>query len=173
MLLSVLVCLCLCVCVCDNHKSEQRATETNKMHQRRIGFCFSLCALFCVFLCPALAAITVLLYSYVSSCLCIVFVLVTVTVSCVALSQIYTHTLCHSHKFSITCACCYDEIKGAQDRKIYSLPILCPSWCDDQSLVSQLVAQSTSCPASHQTGSSSRGQLQANQAPAQALRLIQ
>ena len=29
-----------------------------------------------------------------------------------------THT--HSHTLTITCTCCYDEIKGAQDLKIYS-----------------------------------------------------
>ena len=26
----------------------------------------------------------------------------------------------HSHTLSITCTCCYDEIKGTQDLKIYS-----------------------------------------------------
>ena len=32
--------------------------------------------------------------------------------------QPHTHTFTHSHTFTITCTCCYDEIKGAQDRKI-------------------------------------------------------
>ena len=34
--------------------------------------------------------------------------------------QPHTHTLTHSHTFTIPCTCCYDEIKGAQDQDLFS-----------------------------------------------------
>ena len=32
----------------------------------------------------------------------------------------HAHSLILSHTLTITCTCCYDEIKGTQDLKIYS-----------------------------------------------------
>ena len=33
---------------------------------------------------------------------------------------LFTHSQSHTHTLTISCTCCYDEIKGIQDLKIYS-----------------------------------------------------
>ena len=40
-------------------------------------------------------------------------------------SQPHTHTLTHSHTLLITCTCCYDQIKGTQDKDFsYSFSLI-------------------------------------------------
>ena len=35
---------------------------------------------------------------------------------CSSTMPLYTHTITHSHTLLITCTCCYDQIKGTQDK---------------------------------------------------------
>ena len=55
-----------------------------------------------------------------TTCLWIPFLLGSHRLSlfCFAITLLHTHSLTHYHLCS--CACCYDEIKGTQDLKIYS-----------------------------------------------------